>query len=211
MSNRNLIRQGDTMIAVETRSAVVPFDEILAACKVVENTDDYDSPWDRCDGFEHEARPPHKLPDAADARAMQGYCRTWDRGERFVIDVPRENKATFDYYRQNGASRQVAAEMVALDRRRTLATIVKWYEDGWVWYGVRCQVDALGEEFADSLWGIDVADYAEKEIKIDVACEVAGQLEAAGYTVTGKPNRAPTREDKIAGRRWRALLQCWAA
>ena len=39
--------------------------------------------------------------------------------------------------------------------------LVKWYEDGWQWYGVRCRYDALGDEFEASLWGIDDAEYAE--------------------------------------------------
>lgn len=206
-----LIRQGDTMIAIETRSAVIPFNGVLAACHVVAD-DLSESPWEHWDEFEHEAVSLHKLPDEADPREMQGYCRTWDRGERYVIVTPRENKSLFDYYRENGASRQVAAEMVALDRRRTTAQLVKWYEDGWQWFGVEGQFDALGEEYTASVWGIDDEGYARDVVRMEIALELAGQLEEAGYTVTDLPeHHGMTREQKAERFQWRKGLQCWAA
>ena len=67
----------------------------------------------------------------------------------------------------------MAAETVAAERRRTLAQLVKWYEDGWQWYGVRCRFDTLGDEYEASLWGIDDAEYAERDIKVEMALDVA--------------------------------------
>ena len=85
----------------------------------------------------------------------------------------------------------MAAETVAAERRRTSGQLVKWYEDGWQWYGVRCRFDTMGDEYEASLWGIDDAEYAERDIKVEMALDVAAQLEKAGFTVTGKPEHGP--------------------
>jgi len=79
----------------------------------------------------------------------------------------------------------VAAELSAASRRQTIRQLANWYEDGWAWYGVRCRFTVLGDEFEASLWGIDDAEYAERDIKVEMALDVAGQLEKAGFTVTG--------------------------
>ena len=148
---------------------------------------------------------------------MQGYARTWDRGERYIITLPAgEDYGVYEYARKCGASRGVAAEMAAASRRQTLVQLVKWYEQGWTWYGVRCQVEILGEEYEASLWGIDDADYAEREVKIEMALDVAGQLEKAGYTVVGKPESRPgwhgwTRQDKQERLARNLSAQNWAA
>ena len=55
---------------------------------------------------------------------------------------------------------------------------------------MRCRFDALGDEYDDSLWGIDDAEYAET-LKEEIALNVAAQLEEAGYTVTDKPEQPP--------------------
>jgi hypothetical protein len=212
MSNRNVFRHGDTMIAVASAPAVIGFDAILAAVKVVEDQYETMTPWEHCDGFEHTAKPAHRL-DAADARAMQGYCRTFDHGERYVIQLRAgEDYGLYKYARERGASRQVAAEMVAAERRRTIRQLVKWYEDGWEWFGVRCRFAVLNDEFEDSLWGIDDAEYAES-LKEELALNVAAQLEKAGYTVTSKPERRPAqgREEKRQSLRRRLAAQNWAA
>jgi len=114
--------------------------------------------------------------------------------------------------RERGASRQVAREAVAAERRRTLAQLVKWYDSGWEWYGVRCRFEALGDGYQDSLWGIDDAEYAET-LKEEIALNVAAQLEEAGYTVTGKPEHRQTytRADKQARLRRNLAAQSWAA
>ena len=216
MSNRNTFRHGDTMIAVESTPAVVAFDDLLAATRVIEDTDNCEAPWENWDGWEHTAKLTRTF-DHADLSERQGYCRTWDRGERFVLTLPAgEDYGTFKYARERGASRQVAAETVAAERRRTLAQLVKWYEDGWQWYGVRCRFDTLGDEYEASLWGIDDAEYAERDIKVEMALDVATQLEKAGFTVTGKPEHGPgfqglSRADKQERIRRNLAAQNWAA
>ena len=84
--------------------------------------------------------------------------------------------------------------MVACDRRRTLDQLVKWYTDGWQWWGVKCEY--LG--FEDSVWGIDDDEYAENEVRVEIACEVAHQMQEAGFTVNGVPDRkAEYRSNRI--------------
>jgi hypothetical protein len=213
MSNRNTFRHGDTMIAVESQPATIAFDEILKATEVV--ADEYESmtPWEHCDGFEHVATPERRFRDEADAREMQGSVYCDGHRERLVIELSdKEDYGILDYARRNGASRQVAAEMVAAERRRTLAQLVKWYGDGWEWFGVKCDFEVLGDEYHDSIWGVDDAEYAET-LKEEIALEVAGQLEEAGYTVTGKPEHRHTytRAEKLARLSRNLAAQNWAA
>jgi len=209
---RSTIRHGDTMIVVESAPATVAFDDLLAATHII--PDNYgEAPWDNCDGFEHVAKPAHTF-DHGEPRDRQGYARTWDRGERFVLTLP----TNADYWgvaasaRACGASRGVAAEMAAANRRQTLAQLVKWYENGWEWYGVRCLFTALGDKYEASLWGIDDAEYAET-LREEIALEVAGQLEAAGYTVTDKPQGQQdwTRADEQERLARHLAAQNWAA
>jgi hypothetical protein len=213
--SRNTFRHGNTMIAVESTPATIAFDDLLAATHIVDDNCS-EAPWDNWDGWEHVAKPPHAF-DHADVRAMQGYARTWDRGERHILILPAgDMDRTYQYARESGASRQVAAEMLALTRRRTLAQLVKWYEEEWAWYGVRCRIEILGDEFEASLWGIDDADYAAREVTIEIALDVAGQLEKAGFTVTGKPEHCPgwrgwTRQEKQERLARNLAAQNWAA
>jgi len=187
---RNTFRHADTMIAVESRPATIRFGEILEATEVV--ADQYESmtPWEHCDGFEHTATPERRFRDEANAREMQGSVYCDGHRERLVIELPKEEDyGIYQHMRERGASRQVAREAVAAERRRTLAQLVEWYGNGWEWFGVKCDFEVLGEQFDASLWGIDDPDYAEREVKEEIALEVAHQLEKAGYTVAGKPDR----------------------
>src|SRR5690606_7545553 len=56
------------------------------------------------------------------------------------------SESLYKHYRQNGASRQVAAELVAADRRRRLDQLKEWYTHGWTdWY-----VSVDHPEYSDS-------------------------------------------------------------
>ena len=209
---RSLVRHGDTMLAIESGPATIDFLDVLNATKVV--ADEYESmtPWEQCDGYEHTVTKANRMPNDADTDEMQG--NVYWNGGRVVIQLPaKEDYGIYEYQRAQGASRQVAAEAVAAERRRTLAQLVKWYNQGWQWYGVRCKLVILGNEFADSVWGIDDPDYAEQEVVEEIANAVTRQLENAGYTVTGKPEayRGPDRISKEAGLVRNLAAQNWAA
>ncbi len=201
---RKTFRDGDSMVAVEIAPAVIEYADIVAATEVIHDREETMAPWDHCDGFEHMAVEPHRLEDAADARKMQGYVRTWD-GDTYVIRLPAdEDYGIYEHMRAQGASRQVAREAVARERQRTLNQLRAWYRHGWEWYGVKCEMTVLGDTFEDSVWGIDDPEYAENYVVADVAGNVAATLEEAGFTVTGQPEerdlpwRAVTRKDKRA-------------
>src|SRR3990172_6802208 len=141
---RNTFRQDDTMIAVESRPATIAFDDLLGTTEVVYDEYENMTPWEHCDGFEHTATPERRFRDEANAREMQGSVYCDGHRERFVIELSdKEDFGIYQYARERGASRQVAAEMVAAERRRTLAQLVKWYDSGCEWYGVRCRFDIL--------------------------------------------------------------------
>jgi len=210
---RNTFRHGDTMIAVESRPATIAFDDLLTTTEVVYDEHESMTPWEQCDGFEHTATPERRFREEANAHEMQGSVYCDGHRERLVIALPQEEDyGIYQYMRERGASRQVAREAVAAERRRTLAQLVKWYDSGWEWYGVHCRFEALGDEYQDSLWGIDDAEYAET-LKEEIALNVAAQLEEAGYTVTGKPEHRQTytRADKQARLRRNLAAQSWAA
>ncbi len=211
---RNTFKQGGTMIAVESAPAVIDFQDILDKAKVVSDNDFSEAPWDNCDGLEHTATPTRRYRDEANTDDMQGNVYCDGHRERLVITLPDgEDYGVFDYMRNLGASRQVARESVAANRRRTLDQLVKWYGQGWEWWGVRCTFTILGDEYESSLWGIDDADYAEREITVEMALDVAAQLEKAGYTVTNQPEGRGgwTRADKRDRITRNLSLQNWRA
>jgi hypothetical protein len=177
---RITMRHADTMISVESRSAAIGFEDILEATCVVAD-DDNGAPWDNRDGFEHTAT-------RANDTGQQGsvYCN--NRRERLLIELPADDYGIYAYQRGRGASKQVAYEAVAVARRRTLAQLVEWYRNGWQYYGVVCDYNVLGVDFGSSVWGVDDWDYAHDFVRKEIALEVADQLEAAGYTVTGQPD-----------------------
>jgi hypothetical protein len=205
---RTTFRHDDTMIAVATRPAVIAFQDILERVEVVRDKHNSDTPWDHCDGYEHTATPIRRLDSSRNAPEMQGWCHA--DGDRVVIEIPRdEDWGIYKYMRERGASRQVAREGVAAEKRRTIRQLVRWYEDGWEWFGVRCRFDALEDRYEDSVWGIDDEDYAQT-LTEEVAWNVATQLEKAGYTVTGKPEpTGPTATDRRARLRRNMEEQNW--
>jgi hypothetical protein len=211
---RNKYRDGDRMITVtvDVEPAIVDYDDILAATEVVPDEIGHDAPWECCDGWEHTVERINRydiVPETLDE--ARGYC--WHDGERVRIVLASDDGGVFDWHRGRGASRQVAAERVADQRRRQLDQLVKWYTDGWEWWGVTC-------EYADegaSVWGIDDADYADEYVRDEIASEVARQLEDKGYTVTGKPEderRLTAGGQSMTADAWRAHykrnLQCWS-
>ena len=47
---RNTFRHGDTMIAVESQPATIAFDDLLAATRVIDDTDNGEAPWENWTG-----------------------------------------------------------------------------------------------------------------------------------------------------------------
>jgi hypothetical protein len=187
------------MVSVEVRTApaVIPFASILEKTTVVYDDHETMTPWDNCDGFEHEAVRESSL--LGRPRDMQGavYCQDG----RVVIVLGDSDLGLYDYLRERGASKQVAREAVAADRRGRIKQLRQWYANGWEWYGVKCDFPTLGQRYDASVWGFDSQEYAESE-RQDIAYEVVAQLEEDGFTVTGKPE-PPKR---LTARQWTTIV-----
>jgi hypothetical protein len=164
----------------ERRPRRIDFSEILEASQVVVDEDHQETPWDSCVGYDHDTT--RRGLDSHD-EDRRGFCYA-DRGAVLItLDTDREDREYHQRLRREGCSRQVAAELVAMDRRARLDQLVKWYSHGWEWWGVRC--DFAGE--SGSLWGIDSCEYAREEVRQEIALEVAAMLEDRGYLIENKP------------------------
>jgi hypothetical protein len=182
MSSTLRKRVGDALVTVtvETEPAVVDYADILAATEVVPDEASTDAPWENCDGWGHHTIRARDCE--GDASNRQGYAVP-DRGGAVVIvlDIPDDNLNNG----YPGASKQVRAEALAQSKRDALAQLVKWYSNGWEWWGVQCEFK--GKE--ESLWGIDDYDYADDYVRHEIAGQVASALEEDGYEVVNRPPR----------------------
>lgn len=205
---KTLVKQGDIMIAVECAPSTINFDDILDSAEVVIDEFTYETPWENCDGFEHTTR----WATVEDyEREPRGFCWSCADGKRIVVEL--SDKADFglyEYLRNRGASKQVAAEAVACQRRKTLNYLTSWYENGWTWYGVKCNFSILGKEYRDSIYGIDNEKSANDEFLLETARNVACDLEHDGFIVVGKPDvKKDYRERKRESVRFGLSLGTW--
>jgi hypothetical protein len=166
-------RIGDSMTA--TVSAIIEWQTIFDHTKVVTDSLTTETPWDMCEGYAHTVTR----------------C-----GGRELIQLTKDDWGIYDYMRQRGASKQVARECVTKQRKRTLAQLVDWYENGWEWWGVKGNVNILGKVYEDSLWAIDSYEYAE-ECREEIARNIAYQLKEDGFTVTGVPAYTKTFRNQV--------------
>lgn len=121
-----------------------------------------------------------------------------------VLSPVKKVKIKVPAARGMGQSKQVAREMEAEERRRTLDQLKDWYANGWTYYGVVCGHPAAARHrVGDSLWHIDDEEYADKEVRPDVAYNTAVALQKLGYTVLNMPTGERTKEEKRALLRWR--------
>ncbi len=190
-TTRSRVRADDVMITRRTRyeSAVIPYAAILAAVAVVEDDDD-EPPWERHDGDEHHLVPVDTLAGDYDPDAYLP-----NRDSIVVVDGADDwGVAAFAHAR--GASKQVAFERAAAEKRRTRDRIVDWYRHSWTWYGVRGEFKGIDA----SVWGIDDPGDAERYVVPEIADEIADRLEIEGWTVTDRPDpdQAP-RADRRRG------------
>jgi hypothetical protein len=161
----------------------------LLDCVEVKPDEWCDAPWDNCCGYGHETRPisyydhDDMLDNAAHvARA----CR-----ETLVVEFDNATEKGLDdeyrWYRSNGASKQVAAELVAQNRAARMEALIGWIQDGWEYWYVCAEYN--GYEAA-GCGGIDDYDYADTEYRRELADELAYELEKDGFVIIGKPDPA---------------------
>lgn len=142
--------------------------------------------------------------DTIDQR--RGYCYSDSFRERIVITA-HWDADLYRWYRDNGASKQVAHEMVALSLRKRLAQLVKWYATDWEWWYCGGEY----KRFSDGVGGIDDYDYAHDEVRRECAENIAHEMEQAGYIVAGRPTPDPadTRQQKRDRFRRNRILFSW--
>lgn len=177
--------------------AVIDWQSILDACVVEPDETMSDAPWDWSGSLEHTARYANQTHGIYTCLDAKGYF--YDRGGRPRIVRMKPDLKLFEWYRDHGCSRQVAAEMVAKQDRVDVSRIVNWRANGWQWWQVHCEINGV----SDSLGGINSESYARGECCADVARVVASDLDRAGYTITGLPDPEPCE------RRSRLWMDCW--
>lgn len=194
-SASKVVKSGDELVIHDfqhrtvRRPRQIDFADILAASQVIADEEYNEAPWERCDGYEHESTSVRSAPDEWDSLNMQGSCWHTGNRERIVVTIDNATVAKwgiFDYCRARGASKQVAREMEAAEKRRSIARLCGWYSHGWESWGVTCDY----YDAHDSLWGIDDYKYANEDVRPEVATNVADQLIEAGHEVIGYPESA---------------------
>lgn len=201
---REVIATDDELIVVETtikrKRKRIAWESI--GTEVVPDYDNGESPWDSCDGLEHEIDWLRSCPDEYGDAENVGYSDSNRQYFRITIDDSTVRAKWGIPAKYQGASRQVVAEYIARAKARTIAQLVRWYSHGWEWYGAKASYG----DCETSVWGIDSADYAQELADDELRWEVARELEQAGHTVTGKPEpRSYSRVDSMRDRIKRQL------
>jgi hypothetical protein len=187
---RIILRDDDPNYRCERRtvtqeSAVVQYADILDATEVERDADYHERPWENCDGWNHEFVTDTSFWPDFDRTQMRGYVRSTQCTDSGIIETTVKDMmlSTWEDHHKRGASKQVARELEAEGLRKAIDQLVKWYEEGWEWFGVKCEY--LGAEA--SVWGVDDEDYANEYVRDEIAGEVSHELERDGWLVEGQP------------------------
>ena len=163
---RTYARENDVVVRVDIRTfpAIVDFCEILDSVDVC--PDEFaDMPWETGDGLEH-------------TRNGEEITIPWDESlER--------------YYRERGASKQVAKQLTARSMAKRREYLTSVYANGYEVWGVSCDFQG----FHDSIWGVDDYEYARGELSEEIALNIASEMQAVGFVVENIPDRCPNRRD----------------
>lgn len=157
---RTFARENDVVVRVDVKTfpAVVDFGEILDSVEV--RPDEFaDPPWETCDGLEHTRN-----------------------GEE--ITIPWDD-ALERYYRQRGASKQVAKQLTARSMAKRREYLKGVYANGYEAWGVSCDFQG----FHDSIWGVDDHEYASGELSEEIALNIASEMLSAGFDIVNPPYR----------------------
>ena len=184
------------------KSAPLPYSVLKKkACKVVED-DECRAPWEDCDGWDHhlETTGEFRGDDLDRFRDAQGVFRHGSEGlVRIVFDY--DLSANYDYHHTRGASKQVARQLVAAEKRRSIEQLRKWYVHGWQWFGAVCKWG----EYDEALWGIDDEKYAWQVLEEEMMPGLVAHVESLGYLITGKPQ--PRKRKRWTKKSWREHLR----
>jgi hypothetical protein len=179
----------DKIVTIETvvteQDRNVDYQDLLD-CVEVKPDEWGDAPWDNCDGFGHETRGISYWDHDDMIQGANNVART--RRKTLVVEFDNASERCLDgdyrWYRSKGASKQVAAELVAQQRAFRMELLIGWLVNGWEYWVVCAEFN--GYE-ACGCGGIDDYDYASGEVRAELADELAEQLEEDGFVITGKP------------------------
>ncbi len=212
---RRTVRRAGEFVVVRRETiyhAIVEFGWIVDACEVSDD-DDRGLPWEDDPSYEHTIDrgflAARGISSSGDKVRMPRGFVVVDR-MRCVVTLDNWDAEAADfyaYYRDTvGCTRQVAAELTAMRKRRIVDQLVKWRNDGWTWYSVEC--DYMG--LKASAYGIDDLEYATTAVVDEVAREVAAKLEKRGFEVLGVPDRrVEYRKSWIHSMKRRLREDCW--
>ena len=180
-------RIGAQIVHQVSEPAEVEWDTLIESAEI-EQGNDSGKPGDNGDIFGHSVE---SMPgDVDDPHECRNYVEQSGRGyHRIELDRTATKMLDDEYkwYRANGASKQVAFERRAMQLRNTLDRITSWYRDQWQYVGV---IVSYGDDYTESLWGIDDEDYARDEIIPELCHQLADAMELDGYTILNRPNLA---------------------
>lgn len=179
----------DKIVTVETivreHDRVVSFDDILESVSIEYDDWNNEPPWENSDGWEHETRQ-LGYHDHDGLRESRGYARTRWNEPNVLIEIDDSTiKERWGCDAYPGASKQVRFEAIAAAKRKALDQLVKWYEYGWEYYFIQGEYEGYG----DSVGGVDSYEYAE-ELRLEIAHEIANQMEADDYIVEDRPTQS---------------------
>lgn len=194
-------------ISEEVHPAVIPFRWILSRCDAAPDEYSWDLPWNAHDGWEHDLV---KVEDHISYHADRGLIHdsrafvNVDYRPHIILITDKSyagdsRQSRFDWLRAKGASKQVAAEVVARQDQIYIDQLVKWYTEDVIWWKAFVYFDLLGECYENTLGMIDDEHYAATDACTELALELIHQLTQDGFTVTDIPD--PSLERKKAKHR----------
>lgn len=175
---------------VETKQpAVITYSQIQEAVTVEEDCGDMNlPPWEESDGWEHA----QKLPQHDGEYDSHRFVRC-DNDFLIVIDHNSyggwSRESRYESFRCKGASKQVAAELVAQQDREYVRQLKDWYQNGIDYWAICVNLPAPFNYLNESLGRIDDYDYAVSEAA-DTIYNICERVRACGWEISDGPTVA---------------------
>lgn len=163
-------------LAAGKAALTVEHADAVKAVKISYDEHNGDTPWADDDFYAHKLDYAKHDEEANNALGAF-YCN--DRhGPRVIRLDGKQFTELAAYYHSAGHSKQVAAELAAEQRRKTVKQIKTWYLCGWSWYYVRAELKGCQA----SCYGFLTEEDA-KQAAPEILTELLAELQNAGYTV----------------------------
>lgn len=172
------------------QKAEINFEDVCNNVAVVFDDTTREPPWDDGTIWRHRQQLPLHEEEYKSVR----FVKTQDGTPDFLITLidsedSNSREARFARFRNDGASKQVAAEMVAQQDRLCIEQLKDWYINGFDSWYVITKFPAPFEVVNDSVFGIDDEDYANsiRSGFIETFCLYAKNY---GWKIIGGPTEA---------------------